>query len=336
MPSRPSRTGEDLGLDDEIGWWISSFSCSLLASIDRLAMRQQSLLQIAILMACFAGKSNAFLVADGACTPSTFRMRKACRRPSFLRLSAIADSEPSSDARSSIADEMHAIAAPPKPERSYELPWTDVQAWTLRDQLPRYTIQVQVEDPLTKKTSMRVCTLWRTLEQEVTELSGYPLTFLMARHAEMMEASNSTWSLRTPTEILPCLDNFEFSNSGGLAGQVYGVGGVADGTWIETTPVGSVSATVPRGFVQTLDGSLFELGRPATETELYSLNGRIRTASTTGRVARSIAKSLATASDEPLLDPDILNLGALTAVVIGGALALESLSHHLTVNVFWV
>jgi hypothetical protein len=37
-----------------------------------------------------------------------------------------------------------------------------------------------------------------------------------------------------------------------------------------------------------------------------------------------------------LFDPDLVQLAGLTAVVLTGAWAMQALSHHLTVNIFWV
>ncbi len=35
-------------------------------------------------------------------------------------------------------------------------------------------------------------------------------------------------------------------------------------------------------------------------------------------------------------DEDLVRLGGLAAVVLSGALAVDLLSHHLTINMFWV
>ena len=52
-----------------------------------------------------------------------------------------------------------------------------------------------------------------------------------------------------------------------------------------------------------------------------------------GRVAESVVKGL---GGDPETSQMIVNLGATTAVVLGAATAMNMLSHHLTVNVFWV
>lgn len=193
-------------------------------------------------------------------------------------------------------------------QETLDFPWSDLQQWTLDSALPRYTIQV----------NERAITLWRNLAKDHVELTGYPTDFLMAQ------------SMNEGGMELPFLDQFEFTPNGGLSGQAYGLQGIAPGTVIETTPVGNVRLTIPKGFVHTQDGSLFELGEPrSSETSsagYYSLNGMTQQQS-------QLAPSSSNAWG---LDSDIYNLGALTAAVIGGALAVESMSHHLTVNVFWV
>lgn len=227
---------------------------------------------------------------------------------------------------------------------AYDLPWTEMQEYALRDQLPRYVVQVPVSDSATKKETIKAYALWRTLSSEVFELSGYPIPFLVDRQKELYEKGELPLLLSPLTDILPYLDEFEFTSNGGLSGRVYGVAGVADGTRIETTPVGSVQVTVPKGFVRTEDGLLYELGRPVREA--YSLDGSMKGLQQVADSGRDLASSLSKSRSsgnspisnvqDSLLDPDLTQLGALTAFVIGGALAVESLSHHLTVNVFWV
>jgi len=217
-----------------------------------------------------------------------------------------------------------------------------------------------------KKQTLQAYALWRTLSEDVTELTGYPIPFLIERHKEMTAlknnadaASSSALHPEQPSlyETLPYLDEFEFTPSGGLAGRVSGVAGVADGTVIETTPLGNVHQTVPKGFVRTKDGTLYELGRPfaadiavATGASASSAvtAASLRSASeTAGSMASQAARELASlpskrrsssSSLQPpqVVDPELVQLGALTAMVVAGAVAFETLSHHLTVNVFWV
>jgi hypothetical protein len=248
-----------------------------------------------------------------------------------------------------------------------DLPWSDIQEWALRDQFPRYTVKIPVwtgdnpyesqNDNESSQTTMKVFTLWRTMCQEVTELTGYPIPFLQERLRDT-SADASTGAPGVPprvlpsSEILPFLDEFEFESAGGLSGRVYGVAGVADGTRIQTTPVGNVQITVPRGFVRTADGSvIYELGRPrATDKDdsPFSLSSMSSAASARSKALQAVqeeasawAGSLSNVGSDLKntdgdVDADLVRLGGLTAVVLSGALAVDLLSHHLTINMFWV
>jgi hypothetical protein len=215
--------------------------------------------------------------------------------------------------------------------------------------------------------------LWRNLQYDTPELAGYPLEFLVERLHEM--ATERQILPHVPDvahHILPFLDEYEFESSGGLTGNVHGVAGVADGTRIRTPPVALVHDTLPYNYVRTANGSvIYELGRPAATTavaatvalasmdrreqpdvtnqfedqELYSLSGVSKrwnrdgkelAAAMLGTNARKIERQQQQQRNDGVIDADLLNLGGLTALVIGGAMAMESLSHHLTVNVFWI
>jgi hypothetical protein len=249
-----------------------------------------------------------------------------------------------------------------------DLPWSDIQEWALRDQFPRYTVQIPVwtgDNPYdqgyeTDRTAaasaapaMKVYTLWRTMSQEVTELTGYPIPFLQERlqavKVDDSGAPGAPGTVLPSSEILPFLDEFE--SAGGLSGRVYGVAGVADGTRIQTTPVGNVQITVPRGFVRTADGSvIYELGRPRStdKEDSFSLSGMSSSASARSKALRAVqeeasawAGSLSNVgadlkNTDGDVDADLVRLGGLTAVVLSGALAVDLLSHHLTINMFWV
>jgi len=142
--------------------------------------------------------------------------------------------------------------------------------------------------------------------------------------------------------------NFEFQESnGGVSVKIEGLRGIADGTIAQTSPLMYVQLTVPRGYVLTEDGSsAYELGSPLSE-EGFSLDiARMgitinaddvkRTLKSgveeTGKVASSIALSVGDQETTNML----VNLGATTAILLGGATAVNMLAHHLTVNVFWV
>ena len=243
----------------------------------------------------------------------------------------------------------------------WSMPWSNNQDWALRDNLPKYTVHI----PLVKdgKKVMAKCALWKTMSQEVTEVAGYPLDFLQkmySRKAEQVtkhdksdggdeQSARTDNSETTAPAVLPYLDLFEFTSSGGALGNVYGVPGLADGTRIETSPVDKVQETLPKGYIRTMDGSAaYELGRPVSSDVTVSFGGStaVAAAATTGTLLKTVANASAksgkalvnaAASDvDEDADQMLVRLGASTAILLAGAVAVNMLSHHLTVNVFWV
>ena len=110
--------------------------------------------------------------------------------------------------------------------------------------------------------------------------------------------------------------------------------------------MGQVEVTIPLGYVLTEDGGVaYELGNPLSDDEngnYYSLDGVTRTAVS---LSKSSAASMAAAMSQRVSagssteeDPNIMlvRLGASTGLLLAGATAMSMLSHHLTVNVFWV
>jgi hypothetical protein len=153
------------------------------------------------------------------------------------------------------------------------------------------------------------------------------------------------------------VDDFEFASNGGVSGRAYGIPGIADGTKINTPPLVSVEQTVPLGYVTTEEDELgvafsYELGISASSS-VYSLDGTERSsallsarrlvlegaAGSSKRLA-DVAKDMQVTGSGLLSDTesnrDLLYLGGATAMLLASATAVGMLSHHLTVNVFWV
>ena len=230
------------------------------------------------------------------------------------------------------------------------MPWSDVQDWALRDNLPKYTIMVPLENSAPEKNSALVVALWRTMLSEIPELAGYPIDFLQEKCQELIssEEDSTTKQLQVTPQLLPYLDDFSFAAAGGVSGKVYGIPGLADGTRIETSAVTNVEVTLPRGFVRTSDGkAAYELGRPmrsdgfgveATSSDLAKKS--LSTAATAGslELLKTVKNAARSGVPEPGEGPDemLVRLGMSTGILLVGATAMNMLSHHLTVNIFWV
>ena len=234
---------------------------------------------------------------------------------------------------------------PRNDDRTYDFPWTEKQIWALSDNLGRFTVQVPVKEERVdgvETTTLQKFTLWRALSREVVELSGYPLSFLVERQMELQNKSDIEMQKKFPKmiltskTILPYLDDYEFTTAGGLSGAVSGVQGLAEGTRIETAPLDDIRETLPKGFVRTECSVLYELGSPRSKPDAaQSLSGR---AGSLLSAANDTARDFKPGGMEKVgpIDRELVQLGALTGVLIVGASAFASLSHHLTVNVFWV
>ncbi|KAL7536595.1 hypothetical protein ACHAXR_007274 [Thalassiosira sp. AJA248-18] len=249
------------------------------------------------------------------------------------------------------------------------MPWSDVQEWALSDNLAKFT--VFIPPPITGGTPKRYA-MWRTLTREVPELAGYPIPFLLQMHQRSLkkESSSSTSSSsRTSSSmgetpgVLPMVDNFEFTSNGGIVGNAYGLPGIADGTRIQTPSLISAEKSVPLGYVTTQGesnsendvGFSYELGTCASSSSssVYSLDGTERSAALaaarrlvvegavdSSKQVANVAKDMAVTGSGLLSDTeankDLAYLGGATAMLLASATAVGMLSHHLTVNVFWV
>jgi len=210
-----------------------------------------------------------------------------------------------------------------RPELStHDLPWTTFQDWALRDNLSNYVVII----PRKGSKDPELYALWRTMGREVVELSGYPIEMLQQMHARQLQKGETSSDLRLSTTpaSLPLLDDYKFEMFGGLSGKVYGIVGLLDGTRVETSQVKDVQVTLPKGYVETHDGSVaYELGMPCTDRAGYSLG-------------ISSGDSKIVVSQLPTDTEFLVKLGASTGILLAGATAVNMLSHHLTVNVFWV
>jgi len=254
-------------------------------------------------------------------------------------------------------------------------PWSELQQWALRDNLHKYSFRIPIKERTSLTSTKSIDTetsakkeegtvlssfaLWRSLQQDVSELSGYPIDFLQERYEEMHKGKQNGIEVtddKDGTErrvqppatpgVLPFLQEYEFSAGGGISGYVYGMDGVSDGSRIETSAVKNIKESLPRGYIQTSDGhASFELGNPLQtdkwNTELgtassisavkeFGLETVSNAASTSTKELRSLVDSVE--NDDGML----LRLGALSGVLLAGATAVSMLAHHLTVNVFWV
>ncbi len=233
-----------------------------------------------------------------------------------------------------------------------DMPWSNVQQWALEDNITKFTVTL----PSSKRYAM-----WRTMAREVTELAGYPISFLVKMHERSLKVDADNKTLNSTGEttpgILPMVDDFEFASNGGVVGRGYGIPGIADGTRINTPPLVSVEQTIPLGYVTTEEDELgvsfsYELGICASNS-VYSLDGTERSSALLsarrlvleGAVDSSkrladVAKDIQVSGSGLLSDAesnrDLAYLGGATAMLLASATAVGMLSHHLTVNVFWV
>jgi hypothetical protein len=256
-------------------------------------------------------------------------------------------------------------------ETSYEgdLPWSQTQEWALRDHVSKYAIRLVLGKGEKNQQQLHRLVRWRSLINGTPELVGYPLEFVIARYKKIIRSSkdddddandddavsSSTSSLLFSgwsTEVLPYLDRFQFEANGGLSGDAFGLKGIQDGTRIWTNPVVHVEHSIPLGYVVTEDGSVvYELGQPAESNDIMRrpedvimTSDTVRATTTTAAALReSMGSRLASVNFNNnnnngalLFDPDLVQLAGLTAVVLTGAWAMQALSHHLTVNIFWV
>lgn len=239
-------------------------------------------------------------------------------------------------------------------------PWSDMQQYALRDSLPKYTIRIPIKEKksLSSKKSQEdtvisTFALWKNLQNDVPELAGYPIDFLQDRYEAMQleeqkkstsgdDSNAGTIKMVEPPMapgVLPYLQDYEFSSGGGICGYVYGMDGMSDGSRIETSAVKNIKESLPKGFIQTSDGyASFELGNPLQTDEATitkpSLAKDLSVEGISNIATTDQMRSLMNGVEDG--DGMLLRLGALSGIMLAGATAFNMLSHHLTVNVFWV
>lgn len=227
-------------------------------------------------------------------------------------------------------------------EEKLDMPWSDTQNDALRDNLAKYTVSIPLkndDEDESKEQQSQVFALWRTMVKDVPEIAGYPINFLQKMHARQIQ--NSETLLEVTPGLLPYLDDYEFAAAGGVSGKIYGVPGLADGARIETSEVTNIEVTLPQGFVRTSDGlAAYEVGRPKREEFSSSIDSPSASSAvrTGGELLKNVANTAGTMEKVNVDDADgmLVRLGATTGILLAGATAVSMLSHHLTVNVFWV
>lgn len=235
------------------------------------------------------------------------------------------------------------------------MPWSDVQEWALKDNLAKFT--VLLPPPVAGGQPKRYA-MWRTLTREVPELAGYPIPFLLQMHQRTAKKEGGTTPRETPG-FLPMVDDFAFTPEGGIVGRAYGLPGIADGTRIQTTALMAAATSVPLGYVTTQGdptspndaGVSYELGACASSS-VSALDasassaaaaarrsvgaGAVASAQQAANLANDVAATGAGLLSDAEANKDLAYLGGATALLLASATAVGMLSHHLTVNVFWV
>jgi len=242
--------------------------------------------------------------------------------------------------------------------------WGQSQEWALRDNISKYTVNIPKLNNVTTQqrgssvNSAKAYAMWRSMSQEIVELAGYDVHFIRKMHQRQLlnerseeKGGGGTEELLYSPGVLPLLDEYQFLPNGGVAGLVEGLPGILDGTTIQTAPLVHVDITVPKRYALTNDGSTaYELGVPISSNTGADVNNSLA-ALTAGNVSKKLMAFLDQSGSSHSSSSSILSnarfadkeeisslqkLVTPTAVVVGGAIAASLLSHHLTVNMFWV
>lgn len=222
--------------------------------------------------------------------------------------------------------------------------WSQWQDWALIDHLSDYLITTVATETGRQTQAAR----WRAMVQEVPEFNGFPVEYVRDRYQRLLLSSSlvegedaSDYDKKSkkklPTKILPkmlpLLEQYAFvrASSDQLTGYGYGITNIADGTLMTTPTLKGTEVTIPLGYVQSDDGvSVYELGTPkysssfADDEDFYSLD-----------IANSISKSSISILPDKA-DGMLVNLGLLTGFLLASATAVNTISHHVSVHVYWV
>lgn len=226
------------------------------------------------------------------------------------------------------------------------MPWSDIQQYAFQDNISKFTVIIP-EMGRDSTSKAKQYAMWRALTREVPELAGYPISFLQQK-------------LTTQFGILPLVDDFEFTSNGGISGRAYGLQGIADGTKIQTPPLIGAETTVPLGYITSQGDSSTSENDIGFSYEL-GLCSSLDSIGTTGRsdgavlaaarrlilddgalldTTKQVAGAAKDIGTELLSDTeanrDMIYLGGASTFLVAAATAMGMLSHHLTVNVFWV
>jgi len=225
-----------------------------------------------------------------------------------------------------------------------EMPWGEQQQWALRDNIHRYLVEIpQLAYENEKGQPESTYALWMALTRDVIELAGYDIEFIRKKYKETMAGFEHPSKIKLPSsppKSLPLLDQFDFQPNGGVSGKIQGLKGFADGTSVQTSELVQVQLTIPRGYVLTKDGSsAYELGLPLSEETYSSDIARMKIKISEDEIKKGLVSSIEKTGqimgDRETTDL-LINLGSATAILLGSATAINMLSHHMTVNVFWV
>lgn len=294
--------------------------------------------------------SSSHVTTTATTTRSTTRILRSL--PTTLYSMRDETAAGNSDSACSIDDE----------NNNNKMVWTEWQDWALCDNLPKYLVVIPPSEVVAPRGGRRQqFARWRSMIQDVPELSGYNVAFVRQKYAQQQQQKLRNIVDDVPA-LLPLIEQFEFEPNDGISGTVYGFPGIADGTRVTTPPLRHVHQTIPLGYVYSQeeeDGHLtaYEIGSPSQQrlSAIMAMEAAASSTSIYGRAARPQMEATTTestswneriqnyapfpkqlATDNNINSAEVGNLASITAIVLAGATAVNVLSHHVTVNLFWV